>query len=141
MKDGRLIEAFLEMMSAERGAAENTLAAYRRDLEDISGFLSQRGIGLFSADTDLIRSYIQNISAQGFAPTSQARRLSSLRQFYRFLYAEGHRGDDPTAIKSSIDALAQATDDFAARRMDRSIRAALAGRRIDDLASVGRRAE
>ena len=51
------------------------------------------------------------------------------------------RGDDPTAIKSSIDALAQATDDFAARRMDRSIRAALAGRRIDDLASVGRRAE
>jgi len=51
------------------------------------------------------------------------------------------RGDDHIAIKSSIDALAQATDDFAARRMDRSIRAALAGRRIDDLASVGRHAE
>jgi molecular chaperone HscA len=50
-------------------------------------------------------------------------------------------GDDHTAIKSSIDALARATDDFAARRMDRSIRAALAGRRIDDLAGVGRGAE
>jgi integrase/recombinase XerD len=101
MKDGRLVEAFLEMMSAERGAAENTLCAYRRDLEDASGFLSQRGNGLFSADTQLIRSYIQDISAQGFAATSQARRLSSLRQFYRFLYAEGHRGDDPTATVDS----------------------------------------
>jgi integrase/recombinase XerD len=101
MKDGRLVESFLEMMSAERGAAENTLAAYRRDLEDASGFLSQRGAGLFAADTEQVRSYIQNISAQGFAATSQARRLSSLRQFYRFLYAEGHRGDDPTATVDS----------------------------------------
>jgi molecular chaperone HscA len=55
--------------------------------------------------------------------------------------SDSARGDDHSAIKSSIDALAQATDDFAARRMDRSIRAALAGRRVDELASVGRRAE
>ncbi|MGZ9058567.1 MAG: Hsp70 family protein, partial [Burkholderiaceae bacterium] len=61
----------------------------------------------------------------------------------KLLYAlsESARGDDHAAIKLSIDALARATDEFAARRMDRSIRAALAGRRIDELASVGRRAE
>jgi integrase/recombinase XerD len=97
MRDSALIEAFLEMMSAERGAAENTLQAYRRDLEDASGYLSGRGSSLAKADTDSVRAYIQSISAQGFAATSQARRLSSLRQFYRFLYSEGHRGDDPTA--------------------------------------------
>lgn len=101
MRDSGLIEAFLEMMSAERGAAENTLAAYRRDLEDASGYLAGRGSGLAKADTDSVRNYIQSISAQGFAATSQARRLSSLRQFYRFLYSEGHRGDDPTATVDS----------------------------------------
>jgi integrase/recombinase XerD len=101
MRDSGLIEAFLEMMSAERGAAENTLQAYRRDLEDASAFLAGRGSGLAKADIDLVRSYIQSISAQGFAATSQARRLSSLRQFYRFLYSEGHRGDDPTATVDS----------------------------------------
>jgi integrase/recombinase XerD len=101
MRDSRLIEAFIEMMSAERGAAENTLAAYRRDLDDAAGFLSGRGTNLAKAKTEEVRSYIQNISAQGFAATSQARRLSSLRQFYRFLYSEGHRGDDPTATVDS----------------------------------------
>jgi integrase/recombinase XerD len=101
MRDTGLIEAFIEMMSAERGAAENTLAAYRRDLDDAAGFLSGRGTGLAKAETEEVRSYIQNISAQGFAATSQARRLSSLRQFYRFLYSEGHRGDDPTATVDS----------------------------------------
>jgi integrase/recombinase XerD len=101
MRDSGLIEAFIEMMSAERGAAENTLAAYRRDLDDAAGFLYGRGTGLAKAETEHVRSYIQNISAQGFAATSQARRLSSLRQFYRFLYSEGHRGDDPTATVDS----------------------------------------
>jgi integrase/recombinase XerD len=101
MRDSGLIEAFIEMMSAERGAAENTLAAYRRDLEDASGYLGGRGADLSKADTEMVRGYIQSISAQGFAATSQARRLSSLRQFYRFLYSEGHRGDDPTATVDS----------------------------------------
>jgi integrase/recombinase XerD len=101
MRDSGLIEAFLEMMSAERGAAENTLAAYRRDLEDASGYVAGRGANLSKADTEMVRGYIQSISAQGFAATSQARRLSSLRQFYRFLYSEGHRGDDPTATVDS----------------------------------------
>ena len=92
------VDAFLEMMSAERGAAQNTLDAYRRDLEDasaaISGNLDQ------AASTDL-RAYLEDIAARGFAPSSQARRLSSLRQFFRFLYTEGLRSDDPTGILDS----------------------------------------
>ncbi|RIK87867.1 MAG: recombinase XerD [Hyphomicrobiales bacterium] len=87
------LEAFLEMMSAERGASDNTLAAYRRDLEDASAFLGGR---LAQADAGDVRAFLDDISRRGFAPASQARKLSSLRQFFRFLYAEGLRTDDPT---------------------------------------------
>ena len=87
------LEAFLEMMSAERGASDNTLAAYRRDLEDASAFLGGR---LADAGEGDIRAWLDDIARRGFAPSSQARKLSSLRQFFRFLYAEGLRGDDPT---------------------------------------------
>lgn len=95
------IEAFLEMMSVERGASDNTLAAYRRDLEDAAAHARSAPGGLAGASTDTLRAWLDAIAAQGFASSSQARKLSSLRQFYRFLYAEGLRGDDPTA---TIDA-------------------------------------
>ncbi len=98
MRSGARIEAFLEMMSAERGAAENTLSSYRRDLEDAA---EQLGGGLAEADAGAIRTYLGDIAARGFAPTSQARKLSALRQFYKFLYAEGLRGDDPTGTLDS----------------------------------------
>lgn len=98
MKSGARIEAFLEMMSAERGAADNTLASYRRDLEDASEHLGGR---LAEADAAGIRGYLDDIASRGFATTSQARKLSALRQFFRFLYAEGLRGDDPTGILDS----------------------------------------
>lgn len=93
---GAHIEAFLEMMSVERGAAANTLASYRRDLDDALSFLRQRGGGLSAARTEDLRAYLGDIAGRGFAPSSQARRLSALRQFFRFLYGEGQRGDDPT---------------------------------------------
>ena len=98
MKSGARIEAFLEMMSAERGAADNTLASYRRDLEDALEFLGGR---LADADAPAIRGYLDAIAGRGFAATSQARKLSALRQFFRFLYAEGLRGDDPTGTLDS----------------------------------------
>lgn len=98
MNSGARIEAFLEMMSAERGAAENTLSSYRRDLEDASEYLGGR---LADADAAGLRSYLDDIASRGFAATSQARKLSALRQFFRFLYAEGMRGDDPTGILDS----------------------------------------
>ncbi len=92
------LEAFLEMMSAERGAAVNTLDAYRRDLEDAAAFLKADGTSLTAAGTGNLRSYLADVAGRGFASASQARRLSSLRQFYAFLYTEGTRGDDPTGI-------------------------------------------
>jgi integrase/recombinase XerD len=98
MRDSALIESFLEMMSAERGAAGNTVEAYRRDLDDTAEFLASRGVKLLDAGVEDIRAAMADLSKRDFAVASQARHLSSLRQFYRFLYAESHRADDPTAI-------------------------------------------
>jgi integrase/recombinase XerD len=92
------MEAFLEMMSAERGAAANTLSSYERDLEDLNGFLAARKKTALSADADDLRAYLGHLERQGFAATSQARRLSAMRQFYKFLYAEGLRDSNPTTI-------------------------------------------
>ncbi len=95
------LEAFLEMMSAERGSAGNTLDSYRNDLTDAGAFLLGAGCSLLTATSDDLRRYLADVSARGFAASSQARRLSALRQFYRFLYAEGLRGDDPTGVLDS----------------------------------------
>ncbi|MCA1442339.1 site-specific tyrosine recombinase XerD [Ensifer sp. IC4062] len=92
------VESFLEMMSAERGAATNTLQSYGRDLEDARCFLRTRGTRLADASADDLRGYLSHLAGEGFKSSSQARRLSALRQFYKFLYAEGLRGDDPTGI-------------------------------------------
>lgn len=92
------VEAFLEMMSAERGAAANTLSSYERDLEDARSFLLQRQVRLVEAMPDDLRAYLGHLAGQGFKASSQARRLSALRQFYKFLYAEGVRDNDPTGI-------------------------------------------
>lgn len=92
------IEAFLEMMIAERGAADNTIQSYARDLEDAAGFLKTQNISLKSATSGHIRAYLNHMTDQGFAATSQSRHLSSLKQFFRFLHDEGLRNDDPTGI-------------------------------------------
>src|SRR5688500_11014021 len=92
-RDGALLEAFLEMLAAERGASSNTLAAYRRDLLD---FRARSGALAAAATADL-RRYLEGLGERGLAATSQARRLSALRQFFRFLVAEGLREDDPSA--------------------------------------------
>ncbi|MCV9967517.1 site-specific tyrosine recombinase XerD [Pararhizobium sp. BT-229] len=92
------MESFLEMMSAERGAANNTLLSYERDLEDAYSFLKQRGVKPTEAASEDLRAYLSHLSQQGFKASSQARRLSALRQFYKFLYAEGLRTDDPTGV-------------------------------------------
>lgn len=97
MRDSLAIETFLEMLSAERGAAANTLAAYRRDLEEAADFLGRRGGTLARAEAADVRAFVEHLAATGMSPATQARRLSALRQFYRFLFAEGARGDDPTA--------------------------------------------
>jgi integrase/recombinase XerD len=98
MAKERSIEAFLDMLAAERGAAANTLEAYRRDLADYQGALLRDGRTLREATTEDIKAYLRGLTRRGFAASSSARRLSAVRQFHRFLYAEGLRGDDPAAI-------------------------------------------
>ncbi|MGZ8387946.1 MAG: site-specific tyrosine recombinase XerD [Rhodoplanes sp.] len=95
--DERLIDLYLDMLAAERGAAANTLEAYRRDLEDFAGDLRQHGGALATAGSGAIRDYLGRLSERGFSAASVARRLSAIRQLYRFLYAEGNRKDDPAA--------------------------------------------
>ena len=96
--DGRLVTLFLDMLAAERGAAQNTLAAYHRDLEDFTSYLADAGCSIKSATTEDVRLYLGALSERGLRPASVARRLSAVRQLYRFLYAEGHRKDDPAAV-------------------------------------------
>jgi len=96
--DQNLIELFLEMVAAERGAGPNTLAAYGHDLEDFSTYLAAKRRSIATGSTDEVRGYLAALGKQGFATTSVARRLSAIRQLYRFLCAEGHRRDDPAAI-------------------------------------------
>lgn len=98
---GAQIEAFLEMMSAERGAAKNTLLAYQRDLSDYRAFLARKSLTVFTADRQAIADYLVFLDAEGLAARSAARRLSALKQFHRFLLSEGMRGDDPTRIVSA----------------------------------------
>ena len=95
--DERLIDLYLDMLAAERGAAANTLDAYRRDLEDFSGDLGRHGGMIATANSDAIRDHLGRLTARGFSAASVARRLSAIRQLYRFLYAEGNRKDDPAA--------------------------------------------
>ncbi len=94
---GRLADLFLDMLAAERNAAANTLAAYRRDLEDYLGFLAARPVHPVSAGPDAVRAYLADLDARGLKASSAARRLSTLRGFHRFLYTEGQAAADPTA--------------------------------------------
>jgi len=92
-----LIERFLEMLSAERNAARNTRAAYKRDLDDAATFMASRRTALGAATTEDLSAYFAALDKRGLAARSAARRLSALRQFCKFLQAERVRGDDPSA--------------------------------------------
>ncbi len=92
----RWIEDFLEAIASERGAAKNTIEAYRRDLTAYLDFLKGRGATPQNATNQDIRAFQTDGSAAGLAAASLARRLSAVRQFHKHLYVEGTRGDDPT---------------------------------------------
>jgi len=96
--DEALIELFLDMLAAERGAGENTLAAYRNDLTDLSAHLRASRRTIATATTDSLRKFLASLAERGFKSSSLARRLSAVRQLYRFLYADGNRDDDPAAV-------------------------------------------
>jgi integrase/recombinase XerD len=96
--DRTLIELFLDMLAAERGGARNTLDAYARDLADFSAHLAAAGRCIADASTEQLRAYLAFLHNRGFAAASIARRLSAIRQLFRFLYGEGYRADDPSTI-------------------------------------------
>ncbi len=95
MKDAHLIEAFIEMMAAERGAAKNTLQSYRKDLEDTNAFLHKSGYSLEKADIESLRKYFNYLTRNNLSPATSSRKLSALKQFYQFLYSENIRKDNP----------------------------------------------
>ena len=92
---GSAVALFLDMMAAERGAARNTLEAYRRDLDDARARLAARGVRLEEARTPDLERLMADIASDGLSPATSARRLSALKRFYRFLLKDGLRADDP----------------------------------------------
>ncbi len=97
----QLVELFLEMIAVERGAAINTIEAYRRDLGDYGQFLSDSGANALVSSTADIRGYVASLTERSERPATMARRLSSVRQFHRFLCAERYRDEDPS---TAVDA-------------------------------------
>lgn len=91
------LELFLEMLSAERGSAANTLDAYRRDLTDFMHFLNNNNVTVVNAEQEQINEYLSHITHTGLSVASKARRLSAIRQFFRFITAEGYRDTNPAA--------------------------------------------
>jgi integrase/recombinase XerD len=99
-KDSSELALFLDMLTAERGAAAHTIEAYTSDLADFLAFLAAKGKGAKTATPDHIRAYLAGLARKGIAPTSRARKLSAIRQFFRFLLGEGLCKSDPC---SAID--------------------------------------
>ena len=127
------------MLMAERGAAAHTIEAYARDLSEFLAFLVGKGKTAETASVDHLRAFLAGLAKKGLAPTSRARKLSAIRQFFRFLLAEGLRSDDPSSaidspklgrplpkilsleevealLKTASDASEQAADGAARRR-------------------------
>ncbi|MCB4801108.1 integrase/recombinase XerD [Methylobacterium brachiatum] len=94
------VAAYLDMLAAERGAGANTLAAYRRDLDDYLAYLRRAGIPLEEADTHSLRAFVADLETRGLMASSAARRLSCVRGFHKFLYAEGYAEADPSVAVS-----------------------------------------
>ena len=93
----RQVEIFLEMMAAERGASANTITAYGRDLGEFGVFMMRRKRNIEAAVAKNIQDYLAQLKSRGRATTTHARKLSVLKQFFQFLYAEHCRDDDPSA--------------------------------------------
>lgn len=98
IRDEGHIDAFLEMLSVERGAALSTLDAYRRDLMGFAAHAAACGEALETADVEILRAHLAALAEAGLAASTTQRHLSALKQFYKFLYGEGVRGDNPCTV-------------------------------------------
>ena len=124
--DERLVALYLDMLAAERGAESNTLAAYGRDLSDFAAFLARAGRSIAGASTADLRAYLGELSRRGLRAATVARRLSAIRQLYRFLYAEGRRGDDPAAVLEGPKRVRPLPKTLTLAEVDRLLRVAAA---------------
>jgi integrase/recombinase XerD len=98
--DASELRLFIDMLTAERGAAAHTVEAYSRDLSEFLAFLAAKDKTAETASAEQLRAFLAALGRKGLAPTSRARKLSAIRQFFRFMLAEGLRSDDPS---STID--------------------------------------
>ena len=122
--DERLIALFLDMLAAERGAGDNTLAAYGRDLADFAGDLAHAKGSIAHGGTGELRAYLGRLARRGMRASTVARRLSAIRQLYRFLYAEGLRKDDPAAVLEGPKRSRPLPKTLSIAEVDRLLRAA-----------------
>jgi integrase/recombinase XerD len=126
----RQLEAFLDMLAAERGAALNTQDAYRRDLSDYISFLKGRGCDTGDVTTDGLRAYLADLDARGMSTATVARRVSAIRQFHKFLYVDRCRADDPAAALEGPRMVRSAPGVMTIDEVDRLLATAREG--IDD---------
>lgn len=155
-QSARWISTFLEAQAAELGAATNTLLAYGRDLKDFADWLNGRG-DFATASRDDVEAYLIHCDAQGLAKSTRARRLSAIKQLYRFAFEEGWRTDNPAIqisgpgrdqrlpkvlTEAEVDRLLQAAREMGTRREDRVRNTCLmellyaTGMRVSELVSL-----
>ena len=120
----RWLPVFLEARAAEQGAALNTLAAYRRDLDDFAQWLAARGTDYAGADRRSVQDYLIHCDAQGLSPATRARRLSAIRQLYRFAHEEGWRADNPAVTLKGPGAANRLPESLGRDEVDRLLEAA-----------------
>jgi integrase/recombinase XerD len=125
--DARLVALYLDMLAAERGAGKNTLGAYGRDLADFTAYLAKAGRSVAKATTADLRGYLGALGKRGLKPATVARRLSAIRQLYRFLYAEGQRKDDPAAVLEGPKRARNLPKTLTLAEVDRLLRVAVSG--------------
>ena len=155
--DRHWISAFLEAQAAELGAARNTLLAYGRDLKDFEGWLAHRDLSFAKLSKEDVESYLISCDAQGLSRATRARRLSAIKQLYRFAFEEGWRSDNPalqitgpgrdkklpkTLSEGEVDALLKAARETGRRQQDRVRNTCLmellyaTGMRVSELVSL-----
>ena len=155
--DQHWISAFLEAQAAELGAARNTLLAYGRDLKDFEGWLAHRDLSFAKLSKEDVESYLISCDAQGLSRATRARRLSAIKQLYRFAFEEGWRSDNPalqitgpgrdkklpkTLSEDEVDALLKAARETGRRQQDRVRNTCLmellyaTGMRVSELVSL-----
>lgn len=134
----QIVERFLDMLSAERGASANTIDAYARDLSNFASFIHKRDRAIEAATTEDVSAFVALMVEEGLAASSRARRLSALKQFFRFLMTEGIRSDDPASMVGGPKREAALPKTLSVEEVDRLL---LAARRKVEETQNGQRAK